>query len=163
MTFPVLWIHKFGFRGRLPRVSPHTLQGRPGLAAARHVCTGVVGWYMGHVLQCHKNAILCAYRALEIPLLACTYCATMCCLRLIQPNTLAPINLSSELSWSPHVSSVVSKTNSTLGFLRRNLRKCPSELKETAYYPLCDQTWSMLQQSGTLRHWLIRTNPMMDC
>ena len=46
------------------------------------------------------------------------------------------INLSSELSWSPHVSSVVSKANSTLGFLRRNLRKCPSKLKETAYLSL---------------------------
>ena len=48
----------------------------------------------------------------------------------------------SQISWHqpvlraqlvPHVSSVVSKANSTLGFLRRNLRKCPSKLKETAY------------------------------
>ena len=43
------------------------------------------------------------------------------------------INLSSELSWSPHVSSVISKANSILGFLRHNLWKCPSKLKETAY------------------------------
>ena len=50
------------------------------------------------------------------------------------------INLSSELSWSPHVSSVVSKANSTLGFLRRNLRKCPSKLKETAYLSLVRST-----------------------
>ena len=50
------------------------------------------------------------------------------------------INQSSELSWSPHVSSVVSKANSTLGFLRRNLRKCPSKLKETAYLSLVRST-----------------------
>ena len=50
------------------------------------------------------------------------------------------INLSSELSWSPHVSSVVSKAKSTLGFLRRNLRKCPSKLKETAYLSLVQST-----------------------
>ena len=50
------------------------------------------------------------------------------------------INLSSELSWFPHVSSVVSKANSTLGFLRRNLRKCPSKLKETAYLSLVRST-----------------------
>ena len=55
-------------------------------------------------------------------------------------NTLLGINLSSELSWSPHVSSVVSKANSTLGFLRRNLRKCPSKLKETAYLSLVRST-----------------------
>ena len=49
------------------------------------------------------------------------------------------INLSSELSWSPHVSCVVSKANSTLDFLRRNLT-----------YPLCNQPWNMLWQAGTL-------------
>lgn len=46
------------------------------------------------------------------------------------------INISSELSWSPHVSSVASRANSTLGFLRRNLRQCPMKLKETAYIAL---------------------------
>ena len=50
------------------------------------------------------------------------------------------INLSSAVSWSPHVSSVVSKANSTLGFLRRNLRKCPSKLKETANLSLVGST-----------------------
>ena len=57
------------------------------------------------------------------------------------------INLSSELSWSPHVSSVVSKANSTLGFLGRNLRKCPSKLKETAYLSLVRST---LEYAATL-------------
>ena len=46
------------------------------------------------------------------------------------------IHLSSELSWSPHVNSVLSRANSTLGFLRRNLRQCPIQLKETAYISL---------------------------
>ena len=50
------------------------------------------------------------------------------------------INLSSQLSWSPHVSSVVSKANFILGFLRRNLRKCPSKLKETAFLSLLRST-----------------------
>ena len=43
------------------------------------------------------------------------------------------VNLSAELSWSPHVSAVCSKANSSLGFLRRNVRKCPPSLTETAY------------------------------
>ena len=40
----------------------------------------------------------------------------------------------------PHVSSVVSKANSTIGSLRRNLRKCPSKLKETAYLSIVRST-----------------------
>ena len=38
--------------------------------------------------------------------------------------------------WSPHVNSVFNRANSTLGFLRRNLRRCPAALKETSYLTL---------------------------
>ena len=63
--------------------------------------------------------------------------------RIVQPRVVR--GWYSQISWHqpvlqaqlvPHVSSVVSKANSTLGFLRRNLRKCPSKLKETAYLSL---------------------------
>ena len=43
------------------------------------------------------------------------------------------VTLQRNLSWKPHVNSVCKKGNSTLGFLRRNLRKCPSTIKERAY------------------------------
>ena len=43
------------------------------------------------------------------------------------------ISLSNELSWSPDVQSLNNKSSSILGFLRRNLRRCPSKLKESAY------------------------------
>ena len=43
------------------------------------------------------------------------------------------VTLTHELSWSTHVNLVATKANRTLGFLRRNLRKCPVALKETAY------------------------------
>ena len=46
------------------------------------------------------------------------------------------ITLTDELSWSSHVRSIHNGTNSTLVFLRRNLRRCPAELKETAYITL---------------------------
>ena len=39
------------------------------------------------------------------------------------------ITLTDELSWSYHVHSIHSRANSTLGFLRRNLRRCPTKLK----------------------------------
>jgi len=41
-----------------------------------------------------------------------------------------------ELSWSSHVRSIHNHANSTLGFLRRNLRRCSAKVKETAYITL---------------------------
>ena len=35
-----------------------------------------------------------------------------------------------------HISKIASKANSTLGFLRRNLKGCPSKLKEIAYFSM---------------------------
>ena len=41
--------------------------------------------------------------------------------------------LTSDLGWSPHVATTAGKASSTLGFLKRNLKKCPAALKERAY------------------------------
>jgi len=57
-------------------------------------------------------------------------------LESVQEAKYLGITLSNSLSWSPHVDSIYSRANSTLGFLRRNLRRCPSQLKETAYITL---------------------------
>ena len=46
------------------------------------------------------------------------------------------ILVSNDLSWSPHINSVFNQANSTLGFLRHNLCRCPAPLKETAYITL---------------------------
>ena len=46
------------------------------------------------------------------------------------------VTLTSELSWSPHIDHITHRANSTLGFLRHNLNRCPSKLKETAYLSL---------------------------
>ena len=37
------------------------------------------------------------------------------------------------LEWKAHINKITSKANSTLGFLRRNLKECPPKLRETAY------------------------------
>ena len=50
------------------------------------------------------------------------------------------VTISNELKWSPHVNSVANKASLTLGFLRRNLRRCPTKLKETAYISLVRST-----------------------
>ncbi len=43
------------------------------------------------------------------------------------------VTISDELSWSPHIENITSKANKVLGILRRNLKHCPTNLKETAY------------------------------
>ena len=44
--------------------------------------------------------------------------------------------ITEELSWSPHITSITSKANGILGFLQRNLKRCPKPLKELAYMTL---------------------------
>ena len=43
------------------------------------------------------------------------------------------VTLHRNLSWKSHIHSMCKKSNSTLGFLRRNLRRCPANIKEQAY------------------------------
>ena len=40
------------------------------------------------------------------------------------------------LQWSSHISRTCAKANSTLGFIRRNLKHCNSNFKQTAYISL---------------------------
>ena len=50
------------------------------------------------------------------------------------------VELSESLEWESHVNKIAAKANSTLGFLRRNLRVCPLKLKETAYFAMVCST-----------------------
>ena len=43
------------------------------------------------------------------------------------------VTISKILKWNTHVSTVCTKANRTLGFLRRNLSSCPQDAKEIAY------------------------------
>ena len=40
------------------------------------------------------------------------------------------VSINENLEWGDHISKIASKANSTLGFLRRNLKGCPSKLEE---------------------------------
>ena len=46
------------------------------------------------------------------------------------------VSISKNLEWGDHISKIESKANSTLGFLRRNLKRCPSKLKKIAYFSM---------------------------
>ena len=64
------------------------------------------------------------------------------------------IELSNDLQWNHHIDKIVKKGNSTLGFLRRNLRTNKEELKCTAYKSLvrphleyCMTVWNPHQKT----------------
>ena len=46
------------------------------------------------------------------------------------------VELSEDLGCEPHINKVISKANRTLGFLRRNIYKCPQDIKSQAYISL---------------------------
>ena len=43
------------------------------------------------------------------------------------------VTISNDLSWSKHVDAVAAKASRTVGFLRRNLSSCPTNIKAAAY------------------------------
>ena len=43
------------------------------------------------------------------------------------------VTIGSDLSWSRHADNITKKANSTMGFLKRNIRSAPQAAKETAY------------------------------
>lgn len=54
-------------------------------------------------------------------------------LKLVDEAKYLGLTIDSKLKWGPHTNKAVKKANSTLGFLRRNLRKAPEKLKAQAY------------------------------
>lgn len=57
--------------------------------------------------------------------------------------------LTSNLSWENHINSVVSSANKSLGFLRRNFRSAPSQLKRLLYLALVR---SKLEYASSIWH-----------
>ena len=58
------------------------------------------------------------------------------------------VTIGSDLSGSRHVDNITKKANSTMGFLKRNIRSAPQAAKELPTRPLSDQLWSMPLQPG---------------
>jgi hypothetical protein len=57
-------------------------------------------------------------------------------LKHVQQNPYLGILISDDLKWSAHISNISKKANSTLGFIRRNLRRCPTTCRKQAYLAL---------------------------
>ena len=57
-------------------------------------------------------------------------------LQRVTSGSYLGIRISEDLKWGPHISGITKKANSTLGFIRRNLRRCPPACRNTAYLAL---------------------------
>ena len=68
-------------------------------------------------------------------------------LQQVSTNPYLGITLSEDLQWSTHIQNRVKKSNSTLGFLRRNLKNCPEEFGKLAYISLVR---SMLEYGSSI-------------
>ena len=62
------------------------------------------------------------------------------------------VTITNDFRWNTQVSNTCTKTNRTLGFLRRNLYACPQEVNEAAYKglvrPVLDYSSSIWDPSG---------------
>ena len=46
------------------------------------------------------------------------------------------VTLRNDLEWSKHIATMTNKANSKFSFLHHNLKGCPKNLKQTAYFAL---------------------------
>ena len=58
-------------------------------------------------------------------------CGTM--LQSVMQEKYLGVLISSDLSWAPHIKNVASSANQKLGFMKRNLKGSPKDLKKLAY------------------------------
>jgi hypothetical protein len=54
-------------------------------------------------------------------------------LQIVDNAKYLGLTISKNLSWNNHVNNITKKANSTLAFLRRNIRNCPQRAKIQAY------------------------------
>ena len=63
----------------------------------------------------------------------CNYTLNKDTLATTDQHRYLGVLLDKRLSWSPHISSIASKASQTLNFLKRNLSKCSTAIKASAY------------------------------
>ena len=61
-------------------------------------------------------------------------------LQQVDSNPYLGLTISEDLQWKTHITNITKKANSTLGFLRRNLKYCSEDCKRLAYISLVRST-----------------------
>ena len=84
---------------------------------------------MGHAIQ--RQEVLCHEHQSN-----CLYNLDKTVLQQVTENPYLGILLSEDLGWSKHITKTASKSSSTLGFVRRNLKNCSISCRKTAYIAL---------------------------
>ena len=54
----------------------------------------------------------------------------------VEKHRYLGVTIASDLNWKHHIESIVGKANRALGFIKRNLKNCPQEIKIQAYKTL---------------------------
>ena len=62
-----------------------------------------------------------------------TYCLDKSTIKEVPSANYLGITIDSKLTWSEHVTRVVAKANSVLGFLQCNLKYCPPKIKASCF------------------------------
>jgi hypothetical protein len=57
-------------------------------------------------------------------------------LKQVQDNPYLGLTISEDLKWDTHITKISKKGNSTIGFLKRNLKHCPQDCRRSAYLAL---------------------------
>ena len=58
-------------------------------------------------------------------------------LKNVQKHQYLGVTVANDLDWKLHIESIVCKANRTLGFIKRNLKHRPQEIKTQAYKNTC--------------------------
>ena len=67
-------------------------------------------------------------------------------LKVVPTNPYLGVLLSETNTFTSHIDNVCSKASRTLGFLSRNLKSCPAELRKLAYTSMCRSTLEYASQ-----------------
>ena len=78
-----------------------------------------------------KCTVTCCSRSLTT--FTHDYVLKNCTLNVSDQHTYLGVIIHKSLSWSPHISDIITKASRTLNFMKRNSSKCSNQVKESAY------------------------------
>ena len=61
-------------------------------------------------------------------------------LEVVEASKHLGVTITNDLSWDRHIDNVAAKGNRTVGFIRRNLRECTKQVRETSYLTIVRPT-----------------------
>ena len=57
-------------------------------------------------------------------------------LESVKSHPYLGVELTQSLNWNNHINNITTKANRSLGFIKRNLKRCPEQIKDQAYKSL---------------------------